>query len=624
VTSRGTRLALLAAIAALVLGFNPLSDPPFTLVKESLFFTAMTAALAFWVLGRLGGKGADAVPRETATLLLPAGPLLALGCAQAALGGVSRELSPLLNLSFGAAALLLLLADGTGRLKERTAVLLAAAVTAAGAYSAADFHLGPFIGWDRVFAGAASGGTFGNPLFLADALVLVMPFAVLKFMSASGAARAGWGAAALVLGHSLLVTQARGAWAAAAVASAVLVVVTARCRPGLFGRSSRGRMNRLALLLAVAFGAADFAALSIPGPLNRQGASLLAHLSTLSEPAEVGGLKGRLLMWHATALMARERPVTGWGPGTVHAKYTAFQGLLLARPQYRTLGYHMTRHSHQDYLQLAAERGVVGLGLFLWLAAVWVRGMAGLGRESPGRFAMRAGMLCGLAGWAVDALVNSPFLVTPNQQLFWVALGLGWRTGGAPLPERAPRRIRRRGVLAMALVAVFAVLLARPWVRDLASGAYMLSGEIEYGSTRYLPAVDRFAASWRLGLEERRHWFQVGNSLLMLGDSPGAADAYLRDIATDPDFASSWCNLGLALLQDGKAHEAVAALERAVAIDPVEPELRARLARAYAAAGMGQKAAREARIAETLAGREGTARVAGKGAGKRPDMQKKH
>ncbi len=73
---------------------------------------------------------------------------------------------------------------------------------------------------------------------------------------------------------------------------------------------------------------------------------------------------GRLHIWRATAAMFVDRPLLGHGWGT-------FEGLL---PGYRPrpTGLFFT-HAHNEYLQVLAEAGVVGLSIVAWLIFLFAR-----------------------------------------------------------------------------------------------------------------------------------------------------------------------------------------------------------------------------------------------------------
>ena len=96
---------------------------------------------------------------------------------------------------------------------------------------------------------------------------------------------------------------------------------------------------------------------------------------------------GRVLGWSAAVGLARERPLVGWG-------LNAYPEAVARHPELardlRAVHPHLAAAAHNDYAQLAAETGVVGLALALWAAGAALVSA----RVEPWRFAaLAAGLL---------------------------------------------------------------------------------------------------------------------------------------------------------------------------------------------------------------------------------------
>lgn len=72
-------------------------------------------------------------------------------------------------------------------------------------------------------------------------------------------------------------------------------------------------------------------------------------------------LGGRWAVWNAFADSAIERPITGWGLGSVMEASRS----ITSGPLYKW------RHVHQEGLQIVLEQGIVGVLLLLWLLGDW-------------------------------------------------------------------------------------------------------------------------------------------------------------------------------------------------------------------------------------------------------------
>ncbi len=552
---RLSRLVWLATGFLLPLAFMPGAMNPFAPVKRDLFFILGLMQTGLLAL-RYGG---DPVRAARGLAVRPAAwPLLALG-AWLCLGAWSgwsppRNISSLLEPALGCILALALLLEPPG-LGWRLLLFMSAGAAAGAAYGLAQFAGFDPLTWRTGFAGAAPPATFGNPLFLGDGVIAALPAALLMAAGMRmSERRAGW-LLAVPLTAALVLAQARGAWIGAVAGLGLLLYLLGRARARALLHPFLG-LGALAAALILVF--------SVPNPLNVRKADIAGHLTALSRPRG-GDFTGRFMLWHGGALLARENPIAGAGPGQLAARYTEIQGRLLTLPAYRHLPYHSTSHAHQDLLQILAERGAVGLGLTLWLlTAVFAAGIA----KSPGRGGLAA--LCALAAWLVDGLFNGPLHLPPSSIQFWLLIGIAGNARPAALGLAAPRRPGRFGP---ALAAVVLILAVRPFARDFLSEAYLRAGDYYLRNGQPALALPLSLRAFGFAVEDRRHHFCLGEIYFHLGEFAEASGEFALDTKTNPGAASSWQNLGVAELKRGRRREARAAFARAQAVNPNDPEL---------------------------------------------------
>jgi O-antigen ligase len=101
-------------------------------------------------------------------------------------------------------------------------------------------------------------------------------------------------------------------------------------------------------------------------------------------------VQARLLMWKAGLAMVKDRPVFGVGPDGVKYEFDRYRPDTYVPPAWYG-------HLHNNYVQMAAERGLPGLLLFLWLI------FAAL--SDQWRIARQAGARAYLARGAVAATI---------------------------------------------------------------------------------------------------------------------------------------------------------------------------------------------------------------------------
>lgn len=89
----------------------------------------------------------------------------------------------------------------------------------------------------------------------------------------------------------------------------------------------------------------------------------------------------RPAVWKATLAMVADKPLLGHGFGTFAALFPAYRSA--------PTGFWYS-HAHNDYLEILAEGGVLGLGLALWLVVAFARRLIGALRRpaTPGQHAV--------------------------------------------------------------------------------------------------------------------------------------------------------------------------------------------------------------------------------------------
>jgi len=132
------------------------------------------------------------------------------------------------------------------------------------------------------------------------------------------------------------------------------------------------------------------------------------------------GISQRLVIVQDSFRIIKDFPFLGVGWGN-------FQFVF---PSYRTFfsrGYYF--YSHNDYLQLIVETGLIGFSFFFLFIFSVIRSIfKQLGtRKDPFTRSMVIGGLCGLFGVLMHSLVDFNFHITAVSFLFWLLLGLVYK-----------------------------------------------------------------------------------------------------------------------------------------------------------------------------------------------------
>jgi O-antigen ligase len=158
----------------------------------------------------------------------------------------------------------------------------------------------------------------------------------------------------------------------------------------------------------------------------------------------------RLRLWSAAWAMVKAYPLTGVGLGAY----------IIELPNYlQSLGMPLKRSdSALNYpIHVAAELGLVGLLLVVWVAAAVLKQLSGSWRSrSPDTRFLLAGVLGGIAAFGVNFMFQTYVGSFDVKYTFWLLLALALAMGGGgALPARGEKPGRRFVFLGLALVLIF-------------------------------------------------------------------------------------------------------------------------------------------------------------------------
>ena len=259
-----------------------------------------------------------------------------------------------------------------------------------------------------------TGAYAGNVGYLAITLALAGVLALGLVLTARGRrARLASGLALGLFAVALVVNLNLTALTSTLAGAGVLLVVLYRRRAAL---------PMAAALLAVGVAVAGYA------PLRHRAREIAAAVRTGNWDALVSFRGGP---WAAAVEMTRERPLTGFGPGTFAAEYVPHRLVAEIRAHRRFVAPLLTSsyaETHCDYLQVFSDAGVP--------AGLLVLGAVGCLFVAVGRTAWRARtaeaaiLLAVLAAGAAAALTWFPLQRPVTAVPLLLAAGRAWRISG--------------------------------------------------------------------------------------------------------------------------------------------------------------------------------------------------
>lgn len=470
----------------------------------------------------------------------------------------------------GTAALAAFWLESLARRRTMVAVIVVASTLVASYGFAQYLGMDP-MRWQFQYGGARPFSTLGNPDFLAGHFVMLLPVAVGFFLAASNPmSKTGWFLLTLGWFLLLLVAQTRSAWIAAAVSLAWLGWQARGAGLAAAGREWMAAQRIwIAAFIIVVGGIGLSAAIRNPALAERVGDIL---------PHEFGQVAKRFASAKVALLTWKEFPVTGFGPGCFTHAYG--RHLAEAIPESARAQYTHTyseEYVHNDFLQLLSESGVVGFGLFAWLALTMLRLLQSAPESESWttRCMLAAGIAIGVHGGA-----NLPFHIAPTAALIWMTAGVSaalWTGGGQRRGDPDPGPSRMVAIPAWIGAGVVGVMAAAIFAASL----YSRIGKDCVTYQAWSRLKEAYGNSEKLDWNDRREGFYVASALSQMGDYDGSVRVFERELVRNPYYMDGWANCGAVYGLQGKIADAERVLKRAIELNPSYAEAYANLGVAY-------------------------------------------
>ena len=273
-------------------------------------------------------------------------------------------------------------------------------------------------------------------------IAFVIPFAITA-VSMPGYSRTRKGVAVfllLLLVTGILFSYTRAAWVGVVGALGVYLVMRFRVPGWIIG---------MVALVAVSVAVVNMDRITIALERNRAESNddLAKHVSSIGNIRSDASNLERINRWNSALRMYKEKPITGWGPGTYMFQYAPFQA---ARD--RTIistNFGLNGNSHSEYLGPLAEQGFLGMilvliviGTITWTAIrLWSKLPPGVDRR------LVAAAFLGLVTYFVHGLLNNYLDLDKASVPFWgfaamiVVLDLKYRDVGAQANRQVSKAI---------------------------------------------------------------------------------------------------------------------------------------------------------------------------------------
>lgn len=304
----------------------------------------------------------------------------------------------------------------------------------------------------------------------------------------------------------------------------------------------------------------------------------------------------RAPIWQGTKNMIKQNLLTGHGIGSFSKIYPSFRP-----PQYFTflMAAPVTLHAHNEFLEILAELGIIGLLLgALFLASLFYVVLKGIDRTDASSSLFIHGTLAGITGLFIQNIFSMSLRVPFISFYFWLGSGMSMALikgkNFAPL-SRPQRRLIFAFLLTLIIWAPIKSILF-PFLGDF----YSEKGYLEQARGNLSPAINYYTKALNFSHEPQEIYYRRAFILIKTGKEKDALADYLKIEKISPGYAKIYLNTGITYLSLGDIDNAIVTLKKAIAMNPYDSHSHNSLGAAYAKKGCVKKAKKEFQYALSI------------------------
>jgi O-antigen ligase/Tfp pilus assembly protein PilF len=268
-------------------------------------------------------------------------------------------------------------------------------------------------------------GLFGNAGYFAEYLILPLPIAISLFLvSKNKIIKILLFIGILAMGSTIALTFTRTPYLALGISFAFMLLLFIISQGKNFFKENKKIF--IVILIAVVLIISLFV---IPTPLSEKG-TVISKIKERASVAQLGSdfsTGRRIAIWKYTTLMIKDHLWLGAGIGTFKYNTLKYQAKFLDQGENRFLyPYGIAEKAHNEYLQIWAELGIVGLLIFIWIIFSYFNYGLKILRKIKNDY--KQGIIIGLMGSVMVFLIDSLFWFPLHHSfttfLFWLCLSL--------------------------------------------------------------------------------------------------------------------------------------------------------------------------------------------------------
>lgn len=460
--------------------------------------------------------------------------------------------------------------------------------TALGIYGIFQYNGIDFSFWRGNVARYRVFGFFGNPGYFAGYLILPLSLAIsLFFASKDRNRKILFLIGILAMGTTITLTFARSSYPVLGVSLIFIFALFLLSR----GKKSIKENKKIfiSLLVVIILAASIFI---IPNPLNKPGTAIsqIKVRVSITRLTNIFFSGRRIAIWKFTWMMIKDHPIIGSGIGTFKYNDLRYQAKFFEQGDNRSIyPYGLAEKAHNEYLQLWAELGTIGLAIFLWLIIAYFNyGIRYLKREKDEQ---KQGIMIGLMGAVVAFLMDSifwfPMHLSANVSLLWLFIGLTMVMGleknaGSASKSKRSNLYKFKPILHV-IVIFLAVFLCITVVRPFMACTYWYYGDREVYNQNYGKAIKMYESGLKWDPYLGVLYYNLGAFFM----SPNLYDTALTNFEKSAkyfDYPDLPQNLATIYLAKGEVDKAIDEFKQAISYQrnvQTMPPLYSELGNAY-------------------------------------------
>ncbi len=427
--TKAIEVIIIALLILIPIAFYPYLLRIFNPPKELIFNFLVIAGLMFWGFKMVDEEKIKVI---STPLNLPIFAFIIIGLLSL-LWSNSPKVSLLeLPLFLVGPLLFFIVANNISEERQINCLLYTALIVSSilGVYGILQYNGIDFYFWKANIGRHMVFGLFGNVNYFAEYLIVPLPLAIsLFFTTRNRTNKILLLIGILTMGGSLILTFTRGSYLAIGISSFFMLFLYLVTRgKGFIKEHKKIFIFILSLIILATF------LFALPNPLNEPGTviSKIKSRISISQLTKDTSLKRREAIWGFTTLMIKDHPILGSGLGTFKYNSLSYQAKFFNLGENRHLyPYGIADKAHNEYLQLWAELGLIGLGIFIWIIIVYFRSGIKYLKRIKDRY--KQGIIIGLMGGVIavliDAIFGFPLHLPATICLFWLSLGVTFSIG---------------------------------------------------------------------------------------------------------------------------------------------------------------------------------------------------